>query len=115
MDKIIINKLQVLCHIGVKAQERVREQPLIITLELALDLQQAGIADDIEKTIDYGVVCKEIIIISKKEFQTIEGFAQAICTQIKLLFNPKQIKILVKKPCALLKHNAESAIVVIER
>ena len=107
--------MQVLCHIGVKAPERARPQPLIITLELAKNLQPAGIADDVGKTINYSVVCEEINNISQKEFQTIESFAEKISSQVKLLFNPEKIKVSVKKPCALLKHNAESAMVVLER
>lgn len=115
MDKIIISELQLLCKIGVEPDERVRAQPLLLTLELTKDLQPAGITDDVEKTIDYSSVCKEIKNVATKEFRTIEGLAEAISTQIKSLFNPDNIKVIVEKPCALLKHNAKSAGVVIER
>lgn len=115
MDKIIIKELQLLCHIGVEDTERVRAQPLIVTLELTKDLQPACISDDVAKTIDYSVVCKELKNIAAKEFCTIEGLAESIATHVKLLFNPVSTKVIVEKPCALLKHNAKSACVVIER
>lgn len=114
-DKIIIKKLKVWCNIGLGPNERAKKQPLIIDIELFLDLKQAGTLDDINKTINYSEVCKKINKLTEKEYVTLEGFAETIASDIKNKFKPESVKILARKPRALIEEGAEYAAVEIVR
>ena len=115
MDKIIISKLSLFCHIGVESTERVRAQQILVTVELFTSTLAAGTADDVQKTIDYSIACKEIKSIAEKEWHTIEGLAEAIAAHVKSRFNPQKIIVSIEKPNALAKQGAAFAGVVIER
>ena len=115
MDKIIIKNLKVESNIGISCEERSDKQALLIDIILFTDLRKSGISDDINDTINYSTVCKEIIMLLQKEFATIECIAETLAQQIKQNFNILRIKIKVRKPKALLKKGAQYAAVEIER
>lgn len=115
MDKIIIKNLQLMCNIGITAEERSQKQPIIIDVCIFKDLKEVGKSDDIEKTINYSSVAKMIIKISENQFNTIEALAENIAEQTKTEFKPEKVKVVVKKPEALVRKGALYAAVEIER
>jgi dihydroneopterin aldolase len=60
MDKVVIEGLVVLAHVGVSDVERTAIQRCRIDLELWTDLRAAGEADDLARTIDYGRVIETV-------------------------------------------------------
>ncbi len=114
-DKIIIKNLKIESKIGITCDERKYLQPLIIDTIIFTDLKKSGFSDKIEDTINYSTICKEIILIIQKEFETIECVAETIAQNIKQKFNVEKLRIKVKKPKALLKKGAQYAAVEIER
>jgi len=114
-DKIIVKNLGLLCKLGITFSEQEEKQPVFVDIELTTDLKPAGISDDISKTINYSSVCNEIKKIAEKEHKTIEAIAENIAKQIKTIFKPLTVKVLIKKPGALARKGAKYAAVEIER
>ena len=56
MDEIIITGIACKGYHGCLPEERVKGQPFIVDLALRLDLKDAGLTDDLQRTIDYGEV-----------------------------------------------------------
>ena len=78
MDKIFINGLELSTVIGTLPGEQMRKQPVILDLEIALDLSSAGHTDDLAQTIDYSEIEKRMLHLAETaHFQLIEAFSQA--------------------------------------
>lgn len=60
MDKIFINDLLVSGIIGVNDWERQKPQDILINITLFIDLQSAGITDDITHSVSYSHVAKMV-------------------------------------------------------
>ena len=60
MDEIIITGIACKGYHGCLPEERVKGQPFIVDLALRLDLKDAGLTDDLQRTIDYGEVCNTV-------------------------------------------------------
>ena len=87
---------------GVLPSERVEPQPFEVDVVLALDLQPAGLADDLSGTIDYGVVFEEVRrIVESTSYRLIEALAEAIAHEILGLNQPAdRVLVRVRKPKA---------------
>src|SRR4028118_826670 len=63
-DRILLEGMVFYGRHGTLAAERELGQPFIVDIELRLDLQSAGLSDDLTQTVDYGEVhrqAKEIV------------------------------------------------------
>ena len=60
MDRILIDDLRVMALIGVLPHEREAVQPLRIDLAIGVDLRDAGRSDDLDDTVNYGLVAERI-------------------------------------------------------
>ncbi len=60
MDKLRLNGIEVLCIIGDLPNERLREQRLMVDVELELDLSAAARSDDLADTVDYAELSRRI-------------------------------------------------------
>lgn len=60
MDSIVVKDLRLDTRIGVTDEERESPQPVLIDLELGLDLQTAGRSDRLTDTLDYAAVTEEV-------------------------------------------------------
>jgi len=54
MDKIKINNLEVFCNHGVFKEENVLGQKFLVSAVLYLDIREAGLTDNLHKSIHYG-------------------------------------------------------------
>lgn len=114
MDKLYIRDLTLRAIIGTFPEERREKQDLIFNIELGCDLTKAGNSDDLNDTVDYKKIKKDIIaLVESSAFQLIEKLAAetaAIC-----LANPlvQYVKVIIDKPNAL--RFARSAAIEIER
>jgi len=82
-DKIILEGMRFYGHHGVHAEERTLGQIFIVDVEIALDLRQAGLSDDIGDTVSYStihaIVKGEIEGSSKFLLESLaEGIAQKV-------------------------------------
>lgn len=59
-DRIELRGLRVLGRHGLLPEERRREQPFEVDLDLEMDLGAAGTSDDLSDTVDYGAVAEAV-------------------------------------------------------
>lgn len=82
-DRIELRRMVFMGRHGVLPIEQQNAQPFEVDVELALNLQPAGVADDLEKTIDYGIVFDQTRqIVESASFGLIETLAEAIAQEL---------------------------------
>jgi len=74
-------------------------QPFEVDVELWLNLQPAGVDDDLTKTVDYarvyGVVRQ---VVESTSFRLLEALAEAISHELLAAFDVLEVGIRVRKP-----------------
>jgi dihydroneopterin aldolase len=98
-DRIVLHDMVFLGRHGVLEQELLEDQPFHVDVELVLDLQAAGVDDDLARTIDYGVVfetCRSIV--ESTRFRLIEAIAEAIAHELLADFPAAEVVVRVRKP-----------------
>lgn len=104
MYKISIGNLKADCIIGVKSEERLTTQEILIDLSLSLDLSKAADSDDVHDTVDYDELSQNIVeFIEASEFKLLEKLAYETAKRVKTLSGADEVKIIVKKPSAIKK------------
>ncbi len=88
MDSLSIDGIELSTHIGVPEEERKKEQRLLVSIELFLDLSAAGRTDDVTQSVDYYQVTLRIRTLAQQERKTIESFAEDIAQMILKEFQP---------------------------
>jgi dihydroneopterin aldolase len=80
--------------------EQRNAQPFEVDLELRLNLQPAGIDDDLERTVDYGKVFEAVRqIVESTTFRLLEALAEAISNEILADFpQVDEVGVRVRKP-----------------
>ena len=117
MDKIIARGLTFrACH-GVGAQEKLVPQTFRIDLELGLDLQTAGIIDDLASTVNYDSVYHVVeSIVLVRSYNLIEALAEDIAATLLAKFaRLKTVQVTVYKPEAPVQGEFEYFAVQINR
>ena len=98
-DRIILDSMVFQGTHGVYADEQQTPQPFEVDVELRLNLQPAGLSDDLEQTVDYSRVfdtCRQIV--ESTRFNLIEALAEAIAHEILSGFPADEVTIRVRKP-----------------
>ncbi len=79
-DFLFLEGLEVPCRVGCTPPERATPQSLRVDLELYCPtLREAGVADDIEQTVDYRLAGDLIDALQGREFLLIEKVAEELC------------------------------------
>lgn len=98
-DRIILDAMVFSGTHGVYEEEQQNPQPFEVDVELALNLQPAGLADDLALTIDYAKVfdtCRQIV--ESTRFNLIEALAEAIAQELLAGFPADEVTIRIRKP-----------------
>ncbi|MDQ2926985.1 MAG: dihydroneopterin aldolase [Caldimonas sp.] len=98
MDELFLEGLEVPCRVGCTDPERATPQSLRVELHLFCPrLRDAGIADDLEKTVDYRLAGELIDAVQGREFLLIERVAEELAAVV--LKNPlvDHVTVSVKK------------------
>ena len=101
---------------GVYAEEQDAPQAFEVDVDLALNLQPAGLADDLAQTIDYGAVydaCRQIV--ESTRFNLIEALAEAIAHELLANYPADEVVVRIRKPAVRLSGPFRSAGVEIRR
>jgi dihydroneopterin aldolase len=91
-------------------------QPFEVDVELLLNLQPAGVDDDLTKTVDYGRVydiAKQIV--ESTSFRLLEAIAEAISHEVLVAFDVQEVGVRVRKPAVKLGGPLDHAAVEIWR
>lgn len=117
MDKIMIKDLEIYAFHGVNQGEKDLGQRFLISVELILDLLEAGQTDKLTATVNYAQLCLELDRVFKKEkHDLIERAAEQLCDHILMSYDRVQgVKLTIKKPWAPIGKMLEYAAVEIER
>ena len=98
-DSIVLDGMVFQGTHGVNPEEQVTPQPFEVDVELALNLQPAGLSDDLEQTVDYSRVfdtCRQIV--ESTRFNLIEALAEAIAHELLADFPVQEVRVRVRKP-----------------
>lgn len=101
MDYIHVNDMEFWGNHGVFAEETKLGQRFRVTLSLAVDLQEAGQTDNLNKTVNYAeafFICQKIV--EGEPVQLVETVAERIAAEILTTFKGrvKGCKVIVIKP-----------------
>jgi dihydroneopterin aldolase len=115
-DRIVLRNMQFSGRHGYYDHELENPQPFEVDVELVLNLQPAGVDDDLEKTIDYGrVYAIARQIVESTSFRLLEAIAEAIGHEILSEFEVVEVGVRVRKPAVQLGGPLDYAAVEIWR
>ncbi len=113
-DTIFINNLRLRGIIGINDWERKEKQDILINIKLKVDLGEAGRSDNIDDTVNYRTLTKEIInLVENSSFFLVEKLASTILDLCMKRENVVKAIVRVEKPMAV--RFAESVGVEVER
>jgi dihydroneopterin aldolase len=113
-DRIEIEGLAVQCVIGVRPEERDREQTVLVDLAIEVALRDAGRSGRIGDTCDYSVVADEVAaLLAFRRFKLLENAAEEIAAMVLGLHRGTALELRLRKPGALA--NARSCGVLVTR
>lgn len=100
MDQIIVEDLQVYAYHGVYQQEREKGQNFYVSATLDTDTREAGTADDLGLSTNYGDVCRFLhTFLTEHTYKLIETAAEKASEALLLQFpNVRQVTMELKKP-----------------
>lgn len=102
MNKIIISGLNASCILGIRPEERVSPQQVIVDLSLNMSLTSAAGSDDIKDTVDYDELSAKVLrFIRKSDFKLLEKLAYEVAKLAKEYTRASEVRVLIKKPAAL--------------
>jgi dihydroneopterin aldolase len=96
---IEITGLSLYTHHGVTEAEREVGQRLILDLRLEVGDTDAMVTDDVEHTVDYGVVCQLVALVAQqRSYKTLERLCSAIADRLLEDFDIEQLYVKATKP-----------------
>lgn len=101
---------------GYYDHELERLQPFEVDIELVLNLQPAGVDDDLAKTIDYGrayAIARQVV--ESTSFRLLEAIAEAISHELLATFDVREVGVRVRKPAVQLGGPLDHAAVEVWR
>ncbi|KAF7722729.1 trifunctional dihydropteroate synthetase [Apophysomyces ossiformis] len=110
LDKILIKNLVLKNVTGVDSWQRLKTQPVVISVWLYTDITAAGNTDHVTNSIHYGHVTKGITKLAEKStFKSLEALAHAVVRLCCVDFGALRTTVKVEQPKALL-HAAASGV-----
>ena len=98
MDKIHINGISCLAHLGVPPQERENPQEILVDVVLTLNLDKAVHSDEVTSTVDYvGIVEKVKETVEERSFSLLETVAGQLCRAVLTNTQIKSVQVRVRK------------------
>ncbi|TCM33066.1 dihydroneopterin aldolase [Novosphingobium aerophilum] len=98
LTTVRVRDLPLLADVGINPDEVGRRQPLVITVELALD---AGAVDGIGETVDYRRIAAAAETLAEVHIPLIETFARRLGEQCLGWAPVREARVSIDKPFAL--------------
>jgi len=113
-DIIYLRDLRIDTIIGIYDWERRIKQTIVLDIEMATDIKQAALSDNIEDTLNYKAVAKRLIsFVEESNFQLVETLAEEVARIITDEFTVPWLRLQVNKQGAV--RGARDVGVIIER
>ena len=101
-DRILINDLLVRGILGVNDWERHQKQDILLNIELAADLRPAARNDDVEQTVNYRTVAKQVIaLVESSSRLTVEALAEDVARVCLSMSGVDSARVRIEKPGAV--------------
>lgn len=82
-DRIVITGIEAFAHHGVLPHERLIGQRFLVDIALHVDLARAGQSDELQDTIDYGLMASTVRnVMQGGPFSLIEAMAEKIASVV---------------------------------
>ena len=115
-DRIVLTNMRFMGRHGYHDWELEEPQPFEVDVELVVNLQPAGVDDDLTKTIDYGRVYDIARqIVESTSYRLLEAIAEAISHELLARFEVVEVGVRVRKPAVKLGGPLDHASVEIWR
>ena len=99
----MLHNIQLQGRHGYYDHELEAPQPFEIDVELAINLQPAGVDDDLEQSVDYGRIYDVVRqIVESTSYRLLEALAEAISHEILADFPVTEVGVRVRKPAVKL-------------
>ena len=103
-DIIQIDGLEITAIVGILEAERVKEQKILLDIDIYTDIRPAASSRMIEHTVDYSFLAKGAErIIQNGKYLLLETLAEDVCDYCLKQPGVSSVKLSVKKPEALSK------------
>ncbi|MHB8254800.1 MAG: dihydroneopterin aldolase [Acidiferrobacter sp.] len=113
-DILYLHDLKADCIIGIWEWERQTRQTVVLDLDMAVDIREAAIHDDIQYAIDYKAVAKRVTgFISASQFSLVETLAEQVAQMILKEFPVASLRLRINKRGAI--RGAAEVGLIIER
>lgn len=101
-DRIILNRIALFAYHGLHPEEERLGQRFFVSLDVGLDLREAGRGDDWHSTACYAKLTQRVQEIGVgQRFRTIEGLAEAIATAtLTAVPRIQRVTVRIEKPAA---------------
>ena len=98
-DRIVLSNMRFMGRHGFYDHELEQPQRFEVDVELLLNLQPAGVDDDLGRTVDYGRVYDITRqIVESTSFRLLEAIAEAISHELLVEFDVREVGVRVRKP-----------------
>jgi dihydroneopterin aldolase/2-amino-4-hydroxy-6-hydroxymethyldihydropteridine diphosphokinase len=115
-DCVAIDGLRAYGYHGRLPHEKERGQWFVVDVRARLDLRGAGRDNDIDQTVDYGSMAREVrTIVESERFDLIEAVAERVAAAILARPAVESVTVRVSKPCPPTNVDVTSVWVEIER
>lgn len=102
MDTVFLTDLRIETVVGIWDWERKIRQTVSIDLEMGTDVAKAAAHDDIEHTLNYKAVSKQVqAFVGESSFQLVETMAERVAELILTEFGVPWVRVRVNKPGAI--------------
>lgn len=111
-----IQKLKAFTTIGITDEERAQPRPLLLSLIIDYDHEQAVANDTIEHAYDYALIENVVVSeLSQRQFQLLETVAVFICQLLLGNEKAREVTVEVEKPGVMRFAEGVSAIYSLRR
>ncbi len=102
VDTVYISQLAIETIIGVHAWEQETPRPLLLEIELGVDIREAAASDQILDAIDYRAVSDAVLALTRtRQFKLLESLAEAIAQHLFTCFPIQTLRLGIDKPGAV--------------
>ena len=98
-DRLTVSGLALFSHCGVTAEERVVGQRVLIDLEVVVDLGDAARRGELDATVDYADLCRQVLDIGTRTRHTLlEALAIDLAEAVLLRPRAREVRVRITKP-----------------
>jgi dihydroneopterin aldolase len=78
-DLIRVRGLRIVASVGVLPEEHERLQPLILDLDVEVDLSEAGATDDLDATVNYAAITQAAVeVVTSRHHELLEAIGDEV-------------------------------------